>query len=291
MRSSRTAEYVAAYRAFEHNERRREPLFSDPLARVFLPRRLRLAVGLARVPGLRAVIERYADSRAPGARASAICRTRLIDDVVRRETVAGARQLVILGAGFDTRAHRLQELSSSTVFEVDQPATQARKRALLARAPQALASGRVVYVAVDFLREKVEDRLRAASYEFDARTIFIWEGVSNYLTQPAVEGVLAMVGCAAPDSVLVFTYIHRGVIDGSVPFEGGALLRSNTQRLGEPWRFGLDPAQTPVVLARFGLQLELDLSADQYRERYSWASNMRGYAFYHAAVARVARAT
>src|SRR5262245_42088196 len=123
---SRTAQYVALYRALETVERTRPPLFDDPFATAFLPARLAFLARIARIPFAHAWLSRYADRRAPGARTSAIARTRFIDDVVRARK---PEQLVILGAGFDCRAHRLPELRRGLVFEVDRLETQAVKRA------------------------------------------------------------------------------------------------------------------------------------------------------------------
>src|SRR2546426_4099241 len=103
MAASRTARYVALYRALETVERRREPLFRDPYATRFLTPGLNRVVRAAQLPGVGSLVTRYADHRAPGARTSAIGRTKIIDDAVRACT---APQLVILGAGFDCRAHR-----------------------------------------------------------------------------------------------------------------------------------------------------------------------------------------
>lgn len=285
MGSSRTAEYVALYRALETEERRRQPLFQDPLAKAFLPRGLRAAVGLSRIQPLRTLLERYADHRAPGARSSAICRTRFIDDVVRREVKAGAAQLVILGAGFDCRAHRLSELRDVQTFEVDRPETQARKRSILEETSP--SNGKVTYVEVDFRRDDLGERLASAGWNSAARTLFVWEGVSNYLNESAVSAVLAFVGKSAPSSALVFTYLHRGVLDGTAHFDGADKLIENVRRLGEPWTFGIDPTQTAAFVGRFGLDLEEDLGADQYRTLYAWGAGMRGYGFYRIAFARV----
>jgi O-methyltransferase involved in polyketide biosynthesis len=89
---------------------------------------------------------------------------------------------------------------------------------------------------------------------------------------------------------VVFTYIHRGVIDGSVRFEGGDKLVRSVQKLHEPWKFGLIPAELEGYLARFGLRLEENLGADEYRTRYFEPRRVvdRGYAFYRIAVADVA---
>jgi methyltransferase (TIGR00027 family) len=284
--SSRTAEYVAFYRALETDEPQREPLFRDALAEAFLPCRLRAALRLARVPPLRAALLAYADRRALGARSSAICRTRFIDDLVRREAADGARQLVILGAGYDSRAHRLSELAAETVFEVDRRETQLHKRAILDRLARP-TNRCVVYIEVDFQRDDLAARLAAAGWDRAARTTFVWEGVTNYLTERAVEDVVAFVGGAAPGGALVFTYVHRGVIEGSTWFDGGDKLLANVRRLGEPWTFGLDPSGCASFVARFGLAIEEDLGANDYRARYGWIGQ-RGYSFYRVALVRVA---
>src|SRR2546423_2417393 len=129
MAASRTAQFVALYRALETSEPRRAPLFRDPLAAGFLSRGLALAERASRVPALRGWVERYADHRAPGSRTSAIARTAYIDDAVRAAVRDGIDQLVILGAGFDCRIHRMSELAGVRVFEVDRADTQAVKRA------------------------------------------------------------------------------------------------------------------------------------------------------------------
>src|SRR5262245_36778520 len=107
MAASRTAQYVALYRALETSEPRRAPLFRDPFAVGFLSRPLALAVRASRAARLRGWLERYADHRAPGSRTSAIARTAYIDEAVRAAITDGIDQLVILGAGFDCRAHRM----------------------------------------------------------------------------------------------------------------------------------------------------------------------------------------
>ena len=287
MAASQTAEYVALYRALESTETRREPLFRDPFARHLLTGSRLRALRLASVPGMRGILERYADHRAPGARTSAIGRTRFIDDLVKAEVARGVRYVVILGAGYDSRAHRLPELANVRVFEVDRKETQTEKRKRIESVTGARKDVR--YVDVDFQKQDLATRLADYNWRADRPTLFIWEGVTNYLDAKAVSTVLDMVGRTAKGSVIVFTYIHRGVIDGSVKFVGADKLVDNVQRLGEPWRFGLVPGELAAYLAELGLTLEQDLGADDYRSRYFGAdAKFAGYAFYRVAVARVA---
>ncbi len=291
MAASKTAQYVALYRALETDEMRREPLFRDPLAGAFLSRRLSVALRLAKSRAFRGVLERFADWRAPGARSSAIGRTRYIDDVVRRTLAEGTKQLVVLGAGFDCRAHRMPELAGVRVLEVDRPETQAVKRSRLATVRQGRAGGDVTYVAVNFEKDDLATSLKSAGWDDGAPTLFLWEGVTNYLTEPAVAGVLEMVGRSAQGSRIVFTYIHRGVVDGTSKFHGADRLVSNVKRLGEPWTFGILPSEIERWLASFGIALEDDLGADAYRAKYLGATEtgLTGYAFYRIAVGRVPR--
>jgi len=215
--ASRTAQYMALFRALETIRPERERLFADPQAPAFLDRGLRAAVTAARVPLLGGLVPAYIDRRWPGPRASGVVRTRVIDDAVRAALDDGARQVVILGAGFDTRAQRLAR-SGVRYFEVDHPDTQALKRA------GGTADG-VRYVAVDFAREEVGPALAAAGLEDHARTLFLWEGVLSYLEPPAIDAMLTwMAVTGGPGSSVVF------------PSTGSRWLRARPASPSRLWR-------------------------------------------------------
>jgi methyltransferase (TIGR00027 family) len=283
--ASRTAGFVALYRALESLERGRQPLFADPLAIEFLPPKYRALLVAARVPGVHGLLSRYADHRAPGARTGAIARTRFIDDSVESAVSEGIRQLVLLGAGFDCRAHRLDALKDVIVYEVDRLETQALKRGGLRAAAKAKE---VRYVPLDFARDDTARALERAGHERGAPTMVVWEGVTNYLTERDVAAVLTWVGTMTAGSTIVFTYDHAGLLDGSVTFEGGEQILRNVRALGEPWTFGLRPEEVETFLSRFGLELVEQLGADDYRRRYlpTGSTGLSGYSFYRIAVAR-----
>lgn len=291
-RPSRTAEYMALYRAMESARPSGDRLFTDPLAVHFLGPSLRRAVALSRIPFLAPAIAWYADYRAPGARTSAIARTRFIDDIVCRDVRDGTRQVVTLGAGFDCRFYRLQELGSVAGFEVDHPSTLALKISRL-RTLLEKATTNVRFVAIDFEHQKLADRLLAEGFDRRQPAIFIWEGVTNYLTPEAVDAVLQYVSDCAPRSRLVFTYVHRGAINHSGQFPDAAKIMQNVARLGEPWIYGLIPAKLPSFLHNRGLRLEQDHGANEYRRTYFGraAESMSGYDFYHVSVASVPERT
>jgi methyltransferase (TIGR00027 family) len=280
---------VALFRAIESSLPADRRLFEDSFARRFLRPKLALLASLCRVPGVADLVARFVDSRWAGARSSAVARTRLIDDTIRRALDQGIEQLVILGAGFDARAYRLRALSDLPVFEVDHPDTLARKRRLLA--PLSLqASSRVRFVGIDFKSSELDPVMTAAGYSKDLRTFILWEGVTNYLDEAAVDATLGWCASAAPGSQLVFTYVHRGVLDDPGSFAGTERLFQTLEAAGERWTFGLDPSELARFLDERGLLLEEDIGSADYRARYMprVSRTMRGYEFYRLALARVA---
>jgi len=286
--SSRTAEYMAFFRALESLRPVHQRLFTDPYAVHYLRPPLRRVVALSKWPGGRALVDWYADLRLPGARTSAIARTRLIDDALLEALTAGIKQIVILGSGFDCRAYRLPQLKDVTVFEVDHSATFIRKRAGFRNAG-ARVPDNVRFVQIDFNREDLPSVLGKAGFDRRQETIFLWEGVTNYLTPEAVDAVLGFVAGCGTDTRIIFTYVHSGVLNGSVYFEGAKRLLGDVARLDEPWTFGISPDKAAEFLCNRGLRLDRDLSAREYRRLYFGpsAAQMKGYDFYHVAIAHV----
>jgi methyltransferase (TIGR00027 family) len=286
-RGSQTAEVMALFRALETLEPPRDRLFADVYAERFLRRAGRLLLLPARLKPIRRRIHRILDHKWPGARTSAVARTRLADDLLRDALRNGARQVLILGAGFDTRAYRLPEITTARVFEVDHPFTQAAKIRLISR--RAAHPGGVTHVAVDFNRQTLDGALRGSGFDINARSFVLWEGVTNYLTEAAVDATLrAIAASVSAGSELFLTYVDRGLLDGSLRFDGGAEVLQRVREVGEPWTCGFEPSEMPAYLVARGFALVEDLSADDYRARYfgEAARSMKGYSFYRAVLAR-----
>ena len=288
-RASRTAEYMALFRALEAVRFPGRRVFEDRFAAAFLSSRLRLVVSLARVPVVGALIRAYIDHRWPGARTSAVARTRFIDDQAGVALGSGTEQVVILGAGFDARAYRIAAMARvAVVFEVDHPSTSAAKQTIV-QAMLASVPHHVRFVPVDFNSEPLQGKMSAAGYDPRRRTLFIWEGVTNYLTEDAVDGTLRWCAGTAAGSTVVFTYVHRLVLDAPQAFYGTEKLFMTLSAAGARWTFGLDPSQLSSFLAQRGLVLTEDVGASDYRALYLGraAMRMRGYESYRIAVARV----
>jgi len=286
--SSRTAEFMALFRALESLLPPNKRLFYDPFAQHCLTQRLYFIWTLARIRGIHSLITRIIDNRWPGARTSGVARTRAIDDAACQALKREIQQVALLGAGFDSRAYRLPGMEKVTVYEVDHPATSARKREVIQGALGNLPKN-VRYIGIDFNRNDLELELKNAGYKATLPTLFAWEGVTNYLTPEAVDSTLRWCSGAAPKSQLVFTYIDREVLSNPNSFYGTEKIVQILQNVEERWTFGLEPARLASYLEERGFKLESDLNATQYREQYfkDVSSRMKGYEFYRVAVASV----
>jgi len=259
---SRTAAFVAAARQLGQLLPESARLADDPyggafaspaIARWFDKNTDQLRL-LAEVPGLRQWIL-YMQVR-----------TRVIDDALREFTAGGGRQLVILGAGYDCRALRLPELADVRVLEVDHPATQARKRSVL---DQLGARSHADYVTWDFEARAMEDLpdiLDEAGLDLGKPTFTIWEGVTMYLTEPAIDASLrAIRAWSAQGSRLALTYFAKGRIEK--PTLLTRAMAAVVATFGEPWKFGWTPTELPGYLGERNFTLLADIAmCDAARE-------------------------
>jgi len=140
----------------------------------------------------------------PGFHEHLISRTRFIDDLVKASAAGGVEQYVILGAGYDSRAHRLELPSSLRIFEVDQPEVQSRKRSKL---PKELTnSENITYVAVDFTHQSLTEQLMGSGFDQSKSTVFTLEGVSQYITKEAFRSTIKEVATLTQKASSIFFY-------------------------------------------------------------------------------------
>ena len=190
-------------------------------------------------------------------------RTRVIDDALLAFARAGGTQVVLFGAGFDCRALRFaRELRDSTVFEIDHPATQARKREEL----RGDIGARTEYVAWNFERSPMSElgaELARHGHDRAKRTFTIWEGVTMYLSDDAIEQcVAAMRDYSAPGSGLAMTYVDRALLER--PSLRARVAQAFVARVGEPFRFGWYPSELPSWMRARGFEVERDHTAREW---------------------------
>ena len=188
------------------------PDFRDPTARVFLNEKGKRSI--ARVEQAARTGQRSMRIEMARTMADMIAlRTAAIDAAVRDAIAAGAKQLVILGAGYDGRAWRMSELHGIQIFEVDHPATQGEKRAHLAELPA--AKGVINFVPINFESESLNSALEKAGHQRSLPTCWIWEGVVMYLTRDAMRATLKDIARrSAHGSTVIVNYhtAHRRLL-------------------------------------------------------------------------------
>ena len=276
-RASRTAHFVALGRALADAGLSHVPGFRDPTAHVFLSEK-----------GKRSLTKTQNAAR-DGRRSFGLemarvtadlmaLRTAAIDQAVREAISNGARQLVILGAGYDGRAWRLPELAGVRVFEVDHPATQGDKRAHVTELPRAIGS--VSFVAIDFERESLDAALGRAGHDRAVPTCWIWEGVVMYLTREAMRTTLAGVaGRSAHGSALIVNYhtAHRRFF-----------LRLVFRLIGEPQISAWTPEEMAADLRSAGFMVREDSGMVDWNARFAQgAARVERGAYMRIATARI----
>jgi methyltransferase (TIGR00027 family) len=252
----------AAIEQYEPPERR---LVSDDLALSILPAGQRALVRAMRWPLLRRLTIAAGERAVPGSWSIITCRKRYIDDKLD-EALNDIDSVVILGAGMDTRAYRLAHRSDIPVFEVDLPVNIERKKAAVQRAIGGVPAS-VHLVPLDFERDDLIGALTENGYRRGARTFFIWEGVTQYLTEDAVRATLDALQPAAAGSRLVFTYVHKDFINGLNMYDAAILYKRFRQRQ-QVWKFGLDPDEVSAFIADYRWRLIEQAGADYFVRRY-----------------------
>lgn len=277
---------MALFRAIETGRPSHKRLFTDPYAGMFLDEGLKRATKFSKFPLIGQLIPKIIQKKGPGALSSGIARTKYIDDLLRQTIRKGVKQVIILGAGFDTRVLRLDFLNPIPVIEIDHPDTARLKIAKLKEALGRLPQN-VSYFQIDFNKQSLEDLARENNINFNISTTIIWEGVTNYLTQQTIDETFEFVKKFTSGSYLIFTYINRLVLDNPGLFMGAEKVFKNLIRNEERWTFGFNPEELSGYLAKFHLTLLEDLGAGEYRKRYmpDRKAISKGYEFYRVAFA------
>lgn len=284
--ASKAAAWSALLRAVASNLPLHKRRFYDPYAKLFLPPSLKLVEWLSRTAILNRIITWYIEKNWTGAITSCIARNRLIDvmteNLIRDE---GINQVIIFGAGYDCRVQRLHMKERVMFVEVDDPKKQEIKREILQTAA-IKSTTQVDYLTVDFHTQHPDEILPRLFHKKHYKTLFIWEGVSNYFTAPIADKIFQYFKSFASGTIIIFTYLDDKVLQNPKQFPGAKnvieLLKSNN----ELWNFGIDPDKISDFLAGYNIKLVHDANADTYRricfkER---AAKMKGYEYYHVAM-------
>ena len=281
--SSLTAIGIAIVRAIESERPENERVCYDPYARRLVSGGLFHLVRFFDKLG-------YGEKRGPGVMGFLIARERHIDEHLKACLDEGIEQLVILGAGYDARAYRFDALKGRVkVFEVDHPATQQAKLAKLKQV-FGVVPQHVVYVPIDFNTQTLGQRLAECGYDERRKTLFIWQGVTQYLTPQAVDDTLAfVVQHSGAGSSIIFDYMYTSLIDGTVKHGEVSKMRRDRWMSREVLSFGIPEGAIETFLAQRGFTNIRNANHAFLHDAYFTGPNRRrpvtdGYAIVSATV-------
>jgi methyltransferase (TIGR00027 family) len=264
---SKMAERIALIRARESRKPEDERVCYDPYAIHFISQEI-IDAASRNPDAIKARWEQF-DRLMPGLGNSIVARVRYFDDFVKASIEGGLEQLVILGAGYDSRAYRIEGLKGRVrVFEVDHPTTQAVKiekiREIFGRLPD-----HVSYVSVDFEKEEFGKKLIEMGYNKAQKTLFIMEGLVMYIPPKAVDDMLSfIVKNSGKGSEVLFDYLPEFAADGSSDVETGKNILSYVERIGEPSQFGIKDGAIELFLAERGFSQIQNVTSEDYKREY-----------------------
>ena len=252
-----------ALRATEAVQARDRRIFDADFDYRMLPKTWRILL----LPGVRHLILGLFEMAGMGTPGMLFCRTRFIDDALAGWLDGGGQQVVCLGAGNDSRAYRIPGITHARYFEVDLPVPQALKRQHVQKTLGAIPP-HVTYAALDFNTQDLAAELVKAGFRFEIPTFFIMEGVTQYISEQAVENIFGFAAQAPKSSRFAFTYIKREIIEGSARSSIDQRIMKRVARRGMPWVFGIDGQRLGEWLNQRGFKLIDQAGGADYRARY-----------------------
>ena len=214
------------------------------------------------------------------------------------------RQLVILGAGYDTRGFRLDlwkdennkvddddEDDEFIVLEVDQPEVQEKKLSNLQwiikkdakhgpTISHRMDSKRVQFLPVNFNTDDLEQKLASQmGFITGGSSVITMEGVTQYIPKEnSADTLKKLKRIIAPGSILLITYVDKKCFaDKEPPKDDGEslilpkairMVRDMADRGGEPWISGWTVLEFEEFLKDCGYQVLSDATQEDYNETY-----------------------
>ncbi len=251
--------------AIEQNFEKDKRGIEDPYAEKILPLPMKLFVKTMNFNFMRNWLVKSSEKSLPGIWAGMICRKKYFDDVVvnSKEDV---QNIVNLGAGYDTRFYRLYGLEHLSLFEIDQPNNIDSKVSLMKENLEKIPEN-INYIKVDFDKEDTLERLIESGLDTSQRTLFLLEGVTQYLTEKGFLSILEMIEKFPKGSSLAFTYVLKDLIEGKklYGFEKGYEKYVEKEKI---WKLGYNKDEIKPLLEKYELEINEDKSFVELGEKY-----------------------
>ena len=275
-----TAQGIAIARVLESSKPAGERICFDPLAHQLISPFYYI---------LGKLFAGYGERKGPGVIGFLVARCRYIDDYLQECIEVGIQQLVILGAGLDSRAYRFEKLKDHIkVFEIDHPATQLVKKNKLRKIFGNLPE-HVTYVPVDFNKETLH-KIFDFGYNRKLKTLFIWEGVVHYLTAEAVDRTLEFVANnSGAGSSIVFDYLYLSALNAAHKRREIERMQRARMFTGEGLTFGIEERKVEEFLRKRGFTRIQNVTSEDLKKAYfNGVNQLRAiapiYAIVHANV-------
>jgi len=266
-----TAQGVAKQRLIETIAGPEKSVINDPYADKFV-----IGSGVIKLMGHRLNVW-LTSKLAPGFHEHLISRTRFIDDLIEKSAKEGVQQYVILGAGYDSRANRLNLPPSLKIFEVDQPEVSDIK---LSKLPKDLPNlENITYVNVDFSYQSLSEQLLTAGFDQTKSTIFTLEGVSQYITKEAVSSTIQELSLITKDarSIFFMSYVDELLNKDPEacfgkgypnPSKKANLIQTLSAKVGEPWISFYSDEEVESILAKNGYSIKENVTLEDLNSLY-----------------------
>jgi len=209
----------------------------------------------------------------PGLSNSIVARVRFFDDFVEKEIEEGLEQLVILGAGYDSRAYKIAGLKKIRTFEVDHPSTQILKREKIIDILGVLPD-HITYVPADLEGQDLGKKLLEMGYDRSKKTLFLMEGILMYIRPDTVDEIFSFISMNSGNgSKILFDYHPQSVVDGNSELEVGRNLYNHVSQLNEPFLFGIEPEDVERFLTQRGFSKIQNITSKDYKRAYFHSTN------------------
>ncbi len=263
---SRTAGIVCFFRACANKEKNEQIRGPDHLAKIYLKgfdsllltfHKLTLTIAKRKVPGTYEYV---------------IARTKFFDEVFKQALAENYPQIVFLGAGYDTRPYRFKDsIKQTEIFELDVPTTQQIKKRFLKKSNIPIPD-KLHFVAINFNKENLGEVLINAGFKMNKKTLFIWEGITEYLTPEAVDSTLDFIRKNSGNTV-AFNYIYKSVVDGTCDYYGTKEVAKAASESNEPYQFGIEEGKIEQFLNARRFETVTHYTAEELEKKYLTKDN------------------
>lgn len=262
-KTSRTAETNCLIRVLSYQEKRPEYRSGDRISPVIMNDGVKL---LIKIPFAREWFKKLCPF---GMYEYVVARTKYIDEAFERALCDGTKQVLILGAGFDTRAVRFADKSGGVkIFELDAPVTQHAKL-LRYRQKRIALPENAVFVPIDFDRQSIGERLAESGFERGKKCLFVMEGLIMYLRPESVNALFGTI-CAlsGAGSRMVFDFVKASVVRREASYAGAEAMTKSLSKYNEEFHFGMEPEEVGAYLSKYAYQPLEVLESGAIEARY-----------------------